>query len=77
MNILVKQQQRRGLVAYVETKRWGREGEFDLCIEYKNFNAAYKAEQQFLSVVSTPRSPTTVERILNCGGARPVDGTRR
>ena len=61
-----KQQQKLGLVALINAKPWGREGEFDLCVEYKNFTVAYESEQQFVALAATAKAPVTVERILNC-----------
>lgn len=78
VNEIVEQQKKQGLIAMVTTTPWGREGEFDLCVEYKNFNDAYRYEQQFSAIAShATKAPVTVERTLNCGGDRPVSPTRR
>lgn len=75
---VVQEHQKKGLVELVTTTPWGREGEFDLCVEYKNFNDAYRYEQQFAALAArATRAPVTVERTLNCGGERPVSPTRR
>lgn len=76
INAMIKLDKQKGdLVKVVKTGK-GMEGEYTLCLQYKDVRSAYKAQQQIAAIADQPRSLVSYQKALFCG-YQEVDGNRR